>query len=218
MQLATFYDPTALALVGGGTLVATLLRAPLRDVGRALAALRTLVRPRFRAEPLLAQLDIQARLVRRHGVMQLDRSVITDPDLAVGLAAVVDGDAPDAVTHAVEQCRRARMERHAAAIEVWRGAADVAPAMGMIGTLVGLAAMFAQMSDPAAIGGAMAVALLATLYGAVLGNFVVQPIAQRLAAAARREAFERGRLIAPLAALAAREAPRSQLTGGRQAA
>ena len=218
MHLAMFYDPTALALVGGGTLLATVLRAPLGDVGRALGALGTLVRPRFRAEPLLAQLDVQARLVRRHGVMQLDRSVITDPDLAAGLAAVVDGDAPDAVTRAVEHHRRARLERHAAAIEVWRGAAEVAPAMGMIGTLVGLAAMFARMSDPAAIGGAMAVALLATLYGAVLGNFILQPIAQRLAAAARREAFERGRLVAPLAALAAREAPRAYPAGGRQAA
>ena len=71
--------------------------------------------------------------------------------------------------------------------------------------------MFADMTDPQAIGGAMAVALLATLYGALLANFVLQPLALRLRAQARAEASERSRLQAPLAAFAAREAPRSRL-------
>ncbi len=210
MQFATFLDPAALAIVGGGTALTVMLRTPARDLACALAALRTLPRARFHAEPLLDQLAAQARIAQRHGVLALDRSVITDPDLALGLAAVVDGTGPTAVAALLEERRRARLERHAAAIEAWRGAAEAAPAMGMVGTLVGLAAMFAQMSDPRSIGGAMAVALLATLYGALLANLLLQPIAQRLAARARHEAFERGRLIAPLAALAAREAPRTR--------
>ena len=84
--------------------------------------------------------------------------------------------------------------------------------MGMVGTLVGLVRMFSVMNDPAAIGGAMAVALLATLYGAVLANLVLMPIAQRLRARARVEAFERARLAEPLIALARREAPRVSAT------
>ena len=80
--------------------------------------------------------------------------------------------------------------------------------MGMVGTLIGLAAMFATMNDPQRIGGAMAIALLATLYGALFANLIAQPIAMRLRRAARIEAFERTRIVAPLAALAAREAPR----------
>ena len=207
MQFATLFDPAALALVAGGTALAVALRTPAADLGRALRALRALVRPRFSAEPLLQQLGAQGRIAKRHGVMQLDRSIITDPDLAAGLAAVVDGYGPNAVAGLMTERVRARVERHAAAIDAWRAAAEAAPAMGMVGTLVGLAAMFARMSDPAAIGGAMAVALLATLYGALLANLVFQPIAARLAAAARAEAFERSRLAAPLAALAAREAP-----------
>lgn len=79
--------------------------------------------------------------------------------------------------------------------------------MGMVGTLIGLARMFAAMDDVATIGAGMAVALLATLYGAVLANLVLQPIAGRLRGAARAEAFERARLEAPLVALARREAP-----------
>lgn len=211
MQLATFLDPTALAIVGGGTVLATMLRTPARDLGRAVMALRTLARPVFDAEPLLEQLAAQGRIAQRHGAMALDRSVIADPDLAVGLCAVVDGERPDAVVALIERRRRARVERHAAAIDAWRGAAELAPAMGMLGTLIGLAAMFASLTDPRAIGATMAVALLATLYGALLGNFVLQPIAHRLAARARVEAFERERLVAPLAALAAREAPRARL-------
>lgn len=82
--------------------------------------------------------------------------------------------------------------------------------MGMVGTLVGLVRLFAGMSDPHAIGAGMAVALLATLYGALVSNLVAGPIAARLRARARAEAFERTRLAEPLRALAAREAPRGR--------
>lgn len=211
MQLATFLDPTALALVGGGTALATALRTPARDLGRAVAALSTLARRRFSAAPLLAQLAAQAKIAQRHGVLALDRSIITDPDLAVGVAAIVDGASPEAVTTLLEERRLARIDRHAAAADVWAAIAETAPAMGMVGTLIGLAAMFATMADPQAIGGAMAVALLATLYGALIAHLLALPVAHRLRTAARTEARERHRLQAPLAALAAREAPRARL-------
>lgn len=208
MQFATLFDPTALAIVAGGTALAAVLRTPAADLVRGVGALRVLARRRFSAETLLTQIAAQGRIARRHGVHALDRSIITDPDVAAALAAVVDGDGPDEITALLDHRRRARAERHAGAIDLWRGAAEVAPAMGMVGTLIGLAAMFATMTDPQAIGAAMAVALLATLYGALLANLLFQPVAHRLAARARREAFERARLVAPLAALAAREAPR----------
>ncbi|NWN33749.1 biopolymer transporter ExbB, partial [Klebsiella michiganensis] len=79
-----------------------------------------------------------------------------------------------------EQRRCARFERQRGAWEVWSGAAELAPAMGMVGTLLGLVGMFAAMKDPQAIGGAMAVALLATLYGALLANLALLPVAARL--------------------------------------
>jgi len=208
MLIATLLDPAALAIVAGGTVAATVLRTPAADLARALAALRTLPRRRFDAEPLLTQIAVQARIARRQGVLALDRSVIRDPDLAAALSAIVDGAGPDAVGELVRHQRRARVERHVAAADVWAGAAEAAPAMGMVGTLIGLATMFATMSDPAAIGGAMAIALLATLYGAVLANLFFMPIAARLRAAGRTEAFERARIEAPLLALAVREAPR----------
>jgi chemotaxis protein MotA len=208
MNLDTFLDPTALAIVGGGTIVSAVLRTPAVDLARALVALRTLPRRRFTAEPLLEQIAALGRIARRHGAMALDRSVIADNDLAAAIADIVDGHSPEHVAARLQHLRRARIERHCAAADAWAGMAEAAPAMGMIGTLIGLVAMFVQMADPQAIGSAMAVALLATLYGALLSNLVAMPIANRLRAAARVEAFERARLEAPLLALATREQPR----------
>jgi len=210
-EMQQFLDPTALLIVLGGTLLAMLLRSPFADVRRAFAALATLARPRFDAAPMLSQIAALARIAKRHGVIALDRSVITDTDLAEGIAAIVDNHPPAEVAQLVAHARRARIERHAAAADVWAAAAEAAPAMGMVGTLVGLARMFASMSDAGAIGGAMAVALLATLYGALLANLIFMPVANRLRCNGRAEAFERARLEAPLVALAERERPRAAI-------
>lgn len=198
-----FLDPLALAIVLGGTAVAVILRTPFSDLGRALAALRTLGRRRFDVEPLLAQVAALGRIAQRHGVIALDRTVIADPDIAAAVAGIVDGAAPERVAALLNQRRTARFERHRAAAETWNGAADIAPAMGMIGTLIGLVQMFTAMRDPATIGAAMAVALLTTLYGAIVACLIATPIASRLKRQSRHEAQERARLVAPLAELAA---------------
>lgn len=208
MTPGLFLDPAALAIVGGGTLLATALRTPLRDVGRAALALRVLPRRRFRAEPRLDQIAALGRIASRHGVHALDRSVIRDADTAAAIALIVDGAQPGAILTVLEDARRARTERHRIVADCWTGIAETAPAMGMVGTLIGLVAMFTRMNDPQAIGAAMAIALLATLYGALIANLVAMPIAARLRTAARAEAIERARIIAPLTELAAREAPR----------
>lgn len=202
MNFAPFLDPIALAIVLGGTLAAVVLRTPLGDLGRAVAALRTLGRRRFAVEPLLDQVGAFGRIAKRHGMIALDRSVIADPDLAAAVAAIVDGAAPEQVSALVDQRRLARFERHRAAAEMWTGMADIAPAMGMIGTLIGLVQMFTAMRDPKTIGAAMAVALLTTLYGAIVACLVATPVAARLKRNARHEAQERARLAAPLAELA----------------
>lgn len=206
--LGPYLDPAAMAIVAGGTFGALVLRTPLRDLARGVAALSVLPRGRFRADPLIDQIGAFGRIAQRHGVLALDRSIIGDPDVAAAVAEIVDGAEGDAVAALLEARRVARTERHLAAIEVWTSAADLAPAMGMIGTLIGLVRVFLKMNDPSAIGGAMAIALLSTLYGAVLASLIAMPVAGRLRRAAREEAFERVRLEAPLRTLAKREAPR----------
>lgn len=212
--LGPFLDPIAFAIVGGGTLTAVILRTETSDLQRALAAPWRLGMRAFSADPLLTQIGAFGRIAQRHGVMALDKSIIADADVAAAIAAIVDGAPAEEVAARLLHRRRARLERHLAAADMWTGMAEVAPAMGMVGTLIGLVRMFTSMTDPSAIGGAMAVALLATLYGAVLANLVAMPIATRLRRRARTEAFERARLVDPLVALAIREAPRRHEIAG----
>lgn len=206
--LAPFLDPAAIGIVVGGTTLATMLRTPGRDLARGVAALRAIGRTPFDAGGLVTQVEALSRITARHGVMQLDRSVIRDPDVAAAMAAIVDGADGARVRALVDERRIARFERQRAAADMWSAAAEFAPAMGMVGTLIGLVQLFTAMTDPSAIGGAMAIAVLATLYGALVGNLICLPVAARLRRLARAECIERGRLVEPLAALAAREAPR----------
>lgn len=206
--LLPFWDPIALLIVGGGTVAAAVLRAPLADLRRAGAALRVLGRSPFSAGPALEQVAALQRIARRHGLLALDRTVIDDADLAAAVALAVDGGTADEVAALAADRRITRWERHAGAIDVWVGAAEVAPAMGLVGTIIGLVRMFATLHDPAALGGAMAVALLTTLYGAILATLVAGPIAARLRRISDAELAERARLEVSLAALAPRERPR----------
>jgi chemotaxis protein MotA len=209
LPLHAFLDPVACAIVVVGTLLVAVLRTPGHDLVRGMRAAAVLGRTPFDAGALVTQVEALSRISAKHGVLQLDRSVIRDRDVAIAIGAIVDGAEPAAVATALELARVQRFERHRAAAELWSGMAEAAPAMGLIGTLVGLVRMFTAMSDPAAIGAAMAVALLTTLYGAVLANLICAPAAARLKRLARAEYLERGRLIAPLTALATREQPRA---------
>lgn len=204
---APYVDVAAIVFVGGGTLLALAIRTPLADLRRAVRAVAVLVRRPFCADECVAQIASLSRIAQRHGVIALDRSRITDPDIAAAIAAIVDGSGPVQIGRLVRYSIDSRAERHLAAADVWAAVADLAPAMGMVGTLIGLVQMFTAMTDPATIGSAMAVALLSTLYGAVLATLVGMPIAGRLRRLARIEAFERTRLEAPLIALARRERP-----------
>lgn len=210
IDIGTFLDPVAIGIVLGGTAISVVLRNRAGDTVRAFAALRTLWRQPFDATPLLGQAAALERIARRHGVLSLDRSRIDDPDLAAAVQAAVDGATPDQVAAVITGRADARAERHRAAIEVWSGMAEAAPAMGLIGTILGLVRMFASMTDPAAIGAAMAVALLATLYGALVANLIAMPVAARLKRLARTEAGERHRLSAPVARLATLERARKR--------
>ncbi|MES2986738.1 MAG: MotA/TolQ/ExbB proton channel family protein [Pseudomonadota bacterium] len=200
--LAPFLDPLAFGIVGGGTALAVVLRTPFGDLARSVSALRVLGRKRFHADPLLSQINALTRIARRHGLIALDRSVIADADVAAAVEAAVDGATEADIAVLLQHRRMSRYERHRAAADVWTGMADVAPAMGMIGTLIGLVSMFVAMKDPQAIGGAMAIALLTTLYGAILATLVALPVAARLKRQSRHEVQERARLDLPLAALA----------------
>ena len=212
ITLVAFLDPAAIGIVAGGTVVATLLRTSLGDVGRGVAALGVLARKPFDATPLVDQIAALGRIARRHGMHALDRSVIADHDVAAAVAGIVDGATPDEIMRQLDERRRARILRHAAAADMWAGAAEVAPAMGMIGTVVGLILMFSKMNDPAAMGPAMGIAMLTTLYGLILAFGIAGPIAARLERLSEAECAWQGRVAERLLALA--RAEEDEVLGG----
>jgi len=205
--LLVFYDPVALAIVGGGTLLATAARGPFTDTLNALRSLPVLVRRPFDFGPARAELARAERVAHVKSLLAIDSQVLKDADVARGVEAVADGATPDQVEQLLDRLREERLDRHTVVQDFWAAAAEAAPAMGMVGTLIGLVRMFRSMDDPATIGAAMAIALLATLYGALFANLIAAPVAARLRRLSRAEESERRGLVAPFHAFARRETP-----------
>lgn len=131
-------------------------------------------------DDLIAKAVDLADAARRGGFLALEAAEIPNSFMKKGVDMLVDGHDAEVVRSVLEKDIELTAERHVIAIKVFRALGDLGPAMGMIGTLVGLVAMLANMSDPKSIGPAMAVALLTTLYGAIQANMIAIPIADKL--------------------------------------
>ncbi|QFI53736.1 flagellar motor protein PomA [Aeromonas simiae] len=131
-------------------------------------------------EELIAKAVELADAARKGGFLALEAAEIPNPFMKKGIDMLVDGHDAEVVRSVLEKDIELTAERHVIAIKVFRTLGDLGPAMGMIGTLVGLVAMLSNMSDPKSIGPAMAVALLTTLYGAIEANMIAIPIADKL--------------------------------------
>jgi chemotaxis protein MotA len=179
---ARLFDPMALALVVGGSLGTAALRSTRADLGRALRALGPLLRADPERDELRAQraARVVEQIAEAKGIACADRAQGDCPFVRRAALQLCDAASPSAFAEWSNGELRARHDRHAASAAVWRAAADAAPSMGMIGTVLGLIGMFAVMDDPARMGPAMALAMLTTLYGLVLGALLFGPVAARL--------------------------------------
>ncbi|WP_206483480.1 flagellar motor protein PomA [Thalassotalea sp. G2M2-11] len=131
-------------------------------------------------EELIEKSVEMADAARKGGFLALEEAEISNSFMQKGVDMLVDGHDADVVRGTLQKDISLTTERHERGIGMLSALADVAPAMGMIGTLIGLVAMLSNMDDPKAIGPAMAVALLTTLYGAFLANVIAIPIANKL--------------------------------------
>ncbi len=131
-------------------------------------------------EDLITKAVELADAARKGGFLALEAAEIPNAFMKIGIDMLVDGHDAEVVRAVMEKDIDLTAERHVIAIKVFRTLGDLGPAMGMIGTLVGLVAMLSNMSDPKSIGPAMAVALLTTLYGAIEANMIAIPIADKL--------------------------------------
>lgn len=140
-------------------------------------------------ESLISVFAGLARKARKEGLLALEDEVeiIPDPLFAKGLQLMVDAIDPDTIRDILETEIDSMEERHEVGQGVFRTWAAMAPAFGMIGTLIGLVQMLAFLDDPSALGPGMAVALLTTLYGSLMANLIFTPIAGKLALRSREE-------------------------------
>ncbi len=176
-----FVDAASILIVVVGSLFVVLMKFSLKQFLGALKAAGTAFKFQLpETQALIDEVLEIAKVARKEGFLALDGRQYSVPYLQMGIQMVVDGQPPEVVRSVLERERLLTLERHRWGAKVFSAMGDVAPAMGMIGTLIGLVQMLSNMSDPASIGPAMAVALLTTLYGAVMANMVCIPIADKL--------------------------------------
>ena len=174
-----FVDLPAMLIVGGGTFAVAAVSFGPVDVMRAQTIVaRSLRRSVPEAREIAHHILRVAAQARREGALSLQgtlRRAALREFLRRGLTLVVDGIPGDEAERTMRREADAIADRHYRVSSVLRRAAEVAPAMGLIGTLVGLVQMRANLEDPASIGPGMAVALLTTFYGAILANVALTP-------------------------------------------
>ena len=135
------------------------------------------------------------------GVLGLEDREISSPFLGQGIQMLVDGQDGKTIKELLNKERLMTLDHNRSGAKVFTAMADVAPAMGMIGTLIGLVQMLSNMEDPKSIGPAMAVALLTTLYGAMIATMIATPIADKLSLRMTEEARMQSLYIDALVAI-----------------
>jgi chemotaxis protein MotA len=198
----TFVDVSSILIVMGGTSMAVLIKFPLGQFFSAFkVAGRAFMHKGDDPGKLIAQTVEMAQLARREGLLGLESFEVDNPFLQTGIRLVVDGHEPAFVRKVLSQEIDLTIDRQEKGENVFRAIGEVAPAMGMIGTLIGLVQMLANMVDPRAIGPAMAVALLTTLYGAFIANCMALPLADKLAYRSEEERLNRALILEGLVAI-----------------
>jgi len=189
----SFINPPSILIVIGGTLAVTTV---CFNLGEMAGTVNVVARALFRStqQPFdAAYKALQvAEMARKQGVLALQNvvgSIRNEPFFHHGISMVIDGTPGEEVEQILRRDLQSMILRHRQSASVLRKMAEFAPAMGLIGTLIGLVQMLGNLQDPGTIGPAMAVALLTTFYGAVLANMVFLPLASKLERNSAEEAM-----------------------------
>ncbi|HGY91735.1 MAG TPA: motility protein A [Planctomycetes bacterium] len=190
--IGAFVDIPSVIIVVGGTIAAVMVSFPMNKfttTGKVIKKSLMFVLP----DPTekIEEMAQFAALARKEGLLALEEKLgaLDDAFLVKGLRLVVDGFPPEVVRDILESDLAATQERHGVGKAIMDKMGEVAPAFGMIGTLIGLVTMLKNLSDPSQIGTGMAVALLTTFYGAFLANVIFLPVATKLEQRKKEEAL-----------------------------
>ncbi|MEI8396394.1 MAG: MotA/TolQ/ExbB proton channel family protein [Rhodospirillaceae bacterium] len=207
-----YLDLPAFLLVIGGTLTVTAVSFSLSDLGVLAACLpETVLGTRYNARAVARQLLLLAEAARRTGpetLRELLPQLRAEPYLHRCVGLVAEGQPPDEIERVFGGESEISVAARVRSAAILRRAAEVAPSMGLIGTLIGLVQMLGSLNNPAAIGPGMAVALLATFYGAVLGNMILTPLAGKIECLAEQDALIRSLYLTGAVSIARQENPR----------
>jgi len=187
-SLLAFANGPGMLVVVGGTIAATLINQKLRYViGAFSVAMNAFVDRVVPTRDLVETIYELSQTARKEGLLGLEKVEVRDPFLARAKNLAIDGMDSEFIVRSMRHELDEIRKRHQRGQQIFRFMASTAPAMGMIGTLIGLVNMLQTLDDPASIGPAMAVALLTTFYGAVLAFLVFGPIAEKLESRTKEE-------------------------------
>ncbi|GLP96811.1 flagellar motor protein PomA [Paraferrimonas sedimenticola] len=180
-EIGIFVNIPSILIVFVGSLFVVMMKFNLKQFfGSSKIVAKAFMFKLDAPEDLIDQAVTMADAARKGGFLALEEAEINNSFMQRAVDMLVDGHDAEVVRDALEKDISLTDERHSAGVKIFRSLGEVAPAMGMIGTLIGLVAMLSNMDDPKAIGPAMAVALLTTLYGSMFANMVAIPIADKL--------------------------------------
>lgn len=191
-DIAPFIDYPSIIMVGGGSVCAALVSFPIQNILAVSRVTRKAFFTKSRdPQDVIAEMVKYAEIARRDGILALENITgqIEDPFIVSGIQMAVDGTDPQLIETILLGDLEAVEARHAEGKALFDNIGKFAPAFGMIGTLVGLVIMLKNMNQPEMIGPAMAVALLTTLYGAIVANVFALPLAEKLGRRSREEAL-----------------------------
>jgi len=210
-KVSMFIDQRSVAITIGGTVAAMFVAYPMSTIFSIFSMVKHVffINKRRDAE-LVKQIVGLAEQSRREGILSLEAKVRTVEDeyLRRGLLLAVDGTEPSLIRDILTIEAEGVDVRHRVGIHFFEDMGALAPAFGMIGTLIGLVLMLANMSDPSSIGPSMAVAFLTTFYGAILANLFCLPLAVKLKGLHAQEMHTRSMIIEGVISLQSGENPR----------
>jgi len=209
--LKSFIDVGSVIIVVGGTFAALFVTFPLSKVftiGKVSG--KAFKNADNNSGVIITKVIELANVARREGLLALEEAVdeVNDVFLKKGVMLIVDGTDPELVQNILETEISYLQDRHGEGKALFENLGTLAPAFGMVGTLIGLVAMLNNLDDPSSIGPAMAVALLTTFYGSLLANLIFNPLAVKLSIKSKDEVLIREIMIEGLLSIQAGENPR----------
>jgi chemotaxis protein MotA len=210
--LGPYLDLPSALIVFGGASASTLIAFKLEQIKNVGKVIGVVFKPQtFDIPAIVRKLVDYSTIARRDGILALETPVNQEenPFLKKGLSMAVDGNEPDTIRTLLELESEEASSRHRSYAAILDQYSSLAGSFGMIGTLVGLVAMLINMDDPSSIGPAMAVAIITTLYGAVVGNVLATPMAYLLVVRDNDEMMVRNLIIEGIMSIQAGDNPRT---------